>query len=651
MECKVVRYWISLYIDNELENETENELFKHIDECKDCNTYFQQSLDVNEEIENVFRSVECNSERIKANILSNIKSKDKKNNRKIKYSKLAICAAILVGIIISVPINGKTVIAHVSDWAKSFTIRKPGLIIKVEDIDNERTIHSGNKILVDIETEENFYFSIKDLNEKVYMVEKKTCLPPYFPEGYSFKYAKSERTLDSDLGSFDITTYFERDNKEINAKEYLNIKIKYKDRTTISQSFKYFTNINKEAKAIKIYGEDAVIIKERSGDGYKIYELHCIMNAHSSKIEIEYKSYKENSVAEEEIMKVASELVKQMKKEVPEKSMKDIKYRDISEIIEGDNEKEFYDDIHSLDDRIVKIESIPDGYRFDKGIFVNNPKEKFNIPSDYNSSYIKEDSKINIGINYYNYTDVGADFFSYQIGEIEKREPFVGYEIKLYKERESLESLIRAISITLPDYSMTININTKGSEVDVLEIEDMKNIAADIIEKVKHTATKTEKVRRDVFRKTYDSVKHLKESSQIINNGFVIPTYKPKGYEFARANYKNDPNRYLLQFVEKRKASDSEKEFLSRISIFERVGDITSVMDSMYVNNIEEAILFGYKGYIVKEKYKSFDSIKLQIEATQKNHLIEIQISHHGNDEGLKEELVKIAESMLKQLN
>lgn len=50
--------------------------------------------------------------------------------------------------------------------------------------------------------------------------------------------------------------------------------------------------------------------------------------------------------------------------------------------------------------------------------------------------------------------------------------------------------------------------------------------------------------------------------------------------------------------------------------------------DSSYVSNIDEIIIQGYKGYIVKEKYKYYDNIKLQIEVAQKNHLIQVEICH-----------------------
>jgi len=647
MECKTARYWMSIHIDKELEVETEKKLFKHIDECKECNTYFQQSLELDDKIEQLFESEECNSKKIKAAVLKKIENEGKKQKKKRLYSKFAICAVILFGMLTTIPINGKTVLAHVNDWAKSFTIRKPGLIIKVENRDNETTKDLSKETPEKLKVDENTYHSIEDLNEKVYRVEKKTCLPPYLPAGYEFKYASYEKYFKTYPGSFSITTYFERNNIDTNTKEYMNIKIIYAGVNIISQSAKYYTDINTEAKSIKIDGEDAILVKERTEEGYKTYKLYCIMNAPSAKVEVEYKGYKENSIVEEEIIKVANELVKKIKEEVPENN---IKPENISEIIEFNSEKEFDDKVYNIDDRIVKINSIPEDYEFNKGIFINNPKEGPNIPSDYHSFYIKDDSKINIEINYYNYTNFNSDFLTYQIGEIEKRESFLGYEMKLYKERERLEKRVRAIDITLPDYSMVIKINTEGSKDEILEIKDMKKIAADIIKKVQKKATKTKSVMTDTYDKTYDSVEHLKESSRIAYNGFVVPSYKPKGYEFMRANYRSRSRRYLLQFIHISKASDSENKFPNLISITEKVGDITNVRDSRYVSSIEETTILGYKGYIVKEKFKQFDSIKLQIEVARKNHLIQVQISHYESEDGLEDELVKIAKSMLKQI-
>ncbi|WP_432405398.1 anti-sigma factor family protein [Wukongibacter sp. M2B1] len=644
MECKTARYWMSIYIDKELEVETENKLFKHIDECEECSIYFQQFFELNNQIEQLFKLEECNSDKIRAEILKSIENERKKQRRKRVYSKLAICAVILIGILMTIPINGKTVLAHVNDWAKGFIIREPGLIIKVENRDNKKTKDLSSKTYSKLKVDENMYYSTEELNEKIYKVEKKTCLPPYLPTGYEFKYALYEKYFKIDSGSFSITTYFERDNIDTNTKEYMNIQISYDGVNTSSQSVKYYTDINKDAKPIKIDGENAILIKEKTEEVYKTYKLYCIMNSPSAKVEVQYKSHKVNSNVEEEITKVANELVKKIKKEVPENN---IKPRNISEVIKSYSEKEFYDEVYNIDDRIVKIDFIPEDYKFDWGTFINNPKEEFNIPSDYNSCYIKGDSRINIEINYYNYTNLDSDFPSNQIGEVEKRESLLGYEMKLYKERKSLAKYIRSISITLPDYSMVIKINTQGSKDEILELEDMKKISVNIIEKVHKRATKTKTVRNGNYTRNYDSVKHLRESSKIVYNGFVVPSYKPKGYEFMRAKYTNTPNRYLLQFIQIREASDSESKL---ISISEKVGDITSVRDSRYVSSIEETTILGYKGYIVKEKSEEYDSIELQIGVAEKNHLIQVKISHYESEEGLEDELVKIAKSMLKQI-
>lgn len=648
MECKVARYWISIYMDKELEQETEKKLFKHIDRCKECSRYFQQSLDINEEIEELFKLEECNSDKIKSEILNGI---NKEERRHKKTRNIAVCAAILIAILVTIPINGKTVIAYVNDWAKSFTIRKPGLIIKIDNIENQTTSNATVGDWAKVKTDKKIYYSIEDLNKNVYKVEKKPCVPSYLPKQYEFKYALYEKHLGIDLGSFDITTYFERENNQNDNEEYMSVQISYDAKDIASKSVKYYTDKNEEAKAVKIDGEEAIIIRRIAGDGHKFYKLHCILNTHLAEIEVKYKNYKENSIAEEEMIQVADRLVKQIKEEVPEKE--NIKPLNISEITEAYSEKEFYDKVYNLDDRIVKIDSIPEGYKFEKGIFINNPKEKFNISSDYHSSYIKGDSKINIEINYYNYTNKGSDFLTYQIGEVEKRESLLGYEMKLYKERERLENLVNAISITLPDYSMVINISITESEDKILKIEDMKKIAEDIINKVKKKASKRKFVSKGRYVKTYDSVEHLKESSHIAAGGFVVPTYQPQGYEFMRAYYTKSPNRYLLQFIEKRKSFDSGKKI---ISISEMVGDITDVHDGKYVSYIDEINVLGNKGYIIKERYKTSDilvinKIRIEIEVPQKNHLIEVEMSYYGNEEELKNEIIQIAESMLKQIN
>lgn len=657
MECKVARYWISLYIDKELDNETETKLLEHINKCKECNIYFKRALDMAENIEKLFNIEEYSSERICTQIMSNIKAEKKSYEKKTRYKKLAICAAVLIGLLLTVPIDGKTAFAHVNDWAKSFVIRKPGLTIKVEDIDKAPDRKPTNGTHIKPQISKKTYYSTKDLIENVYVVENKPCLPEYLPPGYEFKYAKYEKYLNENLGDFDIRVRFERKSLAENTSERMDIIIYYKNENSFNKGAIYFTDDHREAKAVEIDGEDAILTREKSRNGLSIYRLAYIMTKYPVKIRVHYMGHREGSIVEEEIIKTSNELVKQIQKEVPKNNKEDIEYKSISELIESVDENEFYDKIYKLDDRIVKIDNIPEGYKFNSGSFINNPKEKSNISSDYHAIYKKDNSTINIKIDYYNYTNRDSDFPSYQIGEVEKREDLLGYEMKVYKERKDITDTIRAISITLRDYSMVININTKGSKNEIINDEDIKKIAIEIIGKVKQAAEKRKFVDREKYIKTYDSVEHLKGSPRIVSKGFVVPTYKPKGYEFMRVNYTN--NGYMLQFIGKRNSSDSENKLVPVITISEKVGDITQTRDGKYVSSIDKITILGYEGYVVKEeqkyptkeKVKIMNKIRLELEVPQKNHLIEASIFYHEGEEGFKDELVKLVESMLIQID
>jgi len=186
MECKMARYWISIYLDKELDRETEMNLLEHIEKCNECNKFLEESLDISSHMEQLFNMEEFNDEKIKTDIMNTIKKEhtihnentnQNKSKKKSRFRKLALSAAVLIVLFMTVPINGKTAMAHVNGWTKSFIIRKPGFIIKVDDIENAYD-HKPTPgfIYREPEVSKQEYYTINDIIENVYKIEKKPCI-------------------------------------------------------------------------------------------------------------------------------------------------------------------------------------------------------------------------------------------------------------------------------------------------------------------------------------------------------------------------------------------------------------------------------------------------------------------------------------------
>ena len=189
MECKRIRYLMSLYIDGEASKEESLEVLEHLNGCSECEKYYEKLMESHEGL-NRFSQNEKLTNECKDNIMKEVNKVvphiyEEKKCRKSSYKwKIAVSVAI-IALIMIVPINGKTVLATVSDWVSSLFIEKDGVTIGVKVKDHEKDRIKGERV----KEEETIIYDInelKDLEENI----KRPIIPEYMLEGYEFLEAK-----------------------------------------------------------------------------------------------------------------------------------------------------------------------------------------------------------------------------------------------------------------------------------------------------------------------------------------------------------------------------------------------------------------------------------------------------------------------------
>lgn len=643
VDCKIVRYWINLFIDGQLDEESKIKMLEHINECTQCKDYFDTCLEVDDCAKEIFREKEFDGGKIKDNIMENITNKNLYPKKKFNRKKTAMWTAAIAGILFFVLTND-TVMAFMNQWVKSLTIIKPGIRISVEDGDiKKKEIKSHEKWSM-VKSETKTFYSEAELNKDVYDVEKKPVLPSYLPDRFVFDRAFYEKFINEPTSDFKIDSYFKRENKEMKQIEYIQTEINYKKKGVFISASKKYTRSNEEATVVEVNGEDGILIRKEDEDGFKTYDLEVIYNKYAANVRVRYTGYGEDETIEKEVTKICAALLKQISEEVPENKNK-VDLVDVSDLIESTDEEEFYNKISNLDDRIVSLDCIPSGYEFKKGYFVDNPKkaESYSLHSHLTSEYIKGNTTLSIMINYFINANKDCDLDTYIYGEFKRGEQLLGYDMLVYQDREIKNGNIeRAISVSLPDYATTVSVQSIGLKEELLSKKEIEKIIENIIKDIKKQGEKRETVDVEKHTKVYGSIDELKGSREIKEKGLTVPTYIPEGYEFLHGKYAD--NGYSLVL-----GGQKEEE----ICINMRVDDMLDGIDHREIYSVKEANVLGYKGHIIKEKsYKSDDKdqIALEVELPDKYYTIEISQEANAGETISEEKLIKIAESMIEQL-
>ena len=192
MKCKKIKYLVSLYVDGNISGEEWAELLEHMETCQKCKDYFNEFMNSHEQLEVIYQDEKL-SDACKNNIMNEI-NKDAtyiyegKNNRKSTYKWRVVACAALIAIVMVVPINGKTVLATVSDLVSSLFIEKDGVTIGVKVKGHEKERIEGKRV----KCEKNIIYDINELKDLEKNIDR-PIIPTYMIEGYEFLEVKVQR--------------------------------------------------------------------------------------------------------------------------------------------------------------------------------------------------------------------------------------------------------------------------------------------------------------------------------------------------------------------------------------------------------------------------------------------------------------------------
>lgn len=330
MECKRIKYLVSLYIDGEVSKEESIEILEHLNSCKECEKYFNEFIESHEEL-SAFSQNKKLSDECKINIINEI-NKDTtyiyegKNNRKSSYKwKLAVCAA-LIAIVMVVPVNGKTVLATVSDWVSSLFIEKDGITIGVKVKDHEK----GQSKEERLKYEETIIYDIDDLKELERNINR-PLVPGYMIEAYEFLEARVKRYEEVvEIAPIDGQIVYSLDGSYKNS---INIFFTiYKDDKYNSNSWRCYVDEKTVSKEVGILDTKGIITRDKfsdSSNGYISYDLDVIEGRYPIDFWINSNNILDENfngeTIEKELIKIAESLFERIYNELEEvEEIKDI---------------------------------------------------------------------------------------------------------------------------------------------------------------------------------------------------------------------------------------------------------------------------------------------------------------------------------------
>lgn len=652
MECKIAQYQISLLVDGELEEASREALLQHIEQCEACSSYLEQAMEIDNASKELFgQDADMDYSPAIAKIMDAVKEEQVYTKKRLPKVKSLVAVACITLLILCIPIQNKTVLAYMNDVVKGLIIRQQDLLIEIEQRNPSKTYEEPGGIPIREKVAKKTFRTAEEVISTVYNTEKKPCLPPYIPTGFEFDMATYGKHDDKTTDDFYVESTYIRSNSASALEDRMIVNLEYKKSNIFISGYKKIIEANEEAKEILADEEKGVLIKSNTSDAFDFYDAMFILNKHGVVLNIKYRPLKGNGSAEADIRQVSEALIKQLKQEIPEE-MEEV--TSVSEVIESKDETEFYNKIAALDDRILKMNAMPEGYKFYRGSFISNPKENApnSLSSDYRSLYKNGDSLLDISMYLYTHTEKDSDFPAYYPAEIIERKSLEGYTMKVYKERKNNQGLTnRAIALDLPDYATVLILHSMASEQKLLSYEALEQTAKDIITDLKKQSAIKLTLAAANRIKVYDSLAQLANSEELKQNKLIVPSYIPESYQFERAKYDYALKGYRLQ-VGRSASTLKANEFGSTVSI--SVGkhamyDSYSYLKDYEMTNLKVA---GVPGRLIS----GIQSINEQIDA----RVLILEMTIPGKDQTLKiismfdinetpseAEMIKIAESIL----
>ncbi len=549
MECKIAQYQISLLVDRELEEVSREALLRHIEQCEACSSYLEQAMEIDSMSKELLgQDADMDYSPAIAKIMDAVKEEKIYFTKRRSKVKALVAVACITLLLLFIPIHNKTVLAYMNDVVKSLVIRQPDLLIEIEQRSpSTKGYEEPGGVPIREKLAKKTFRTAEEVVSNVYKIEKKPCLPPFMPSGFEFDMATYGKHDDKTTDDFYVESTYIRPNMASSMEDRMIINLEYKKNNIFISGYKKIIEDNEEAKEILADGEKGALIKSNSSTTFDFYDAMFILNKRGVVLNIKYRLLKGNGSGEADITQVADALIKQLKLEVSEQSPQ---INNVSEVIESKDEAEFYNKIAALDDRILRTTPMPEGYKFDSGSFINNPKEiaPSSLSSDYRSIYKNGDSLLDISMYLYTHTEKDSDFPAYYPAEIIERKSLEGYTMKIYKEnKNNLGLTSRVIALDLPDYATVLLLRSTASQQELLSYEVLEQTAKSIISDLKkqsairHTLAAANRIR------VYDSLEQLANSEELKQNGLTIPSYIPKNYQFERAKYDYTRKGYQLQ--------------------------------------------------------------------------------------------------------
>lgn len=324
MECCKAVSLIHLYAVGELNKEDLGKLQKHIQKCSKCSQIYNEALEVNSYMNDLFEEVEIPDNNFRYNVMRTIEEKNKLiGSRRSIYMRKKIVAAAVAIILIGgsfVPVNGKSLVDTVGKWVNSLKIEKSnGTVIELDSYDSSSYDSSSSdeeskcSTKTDTSIRKSYYSYeevVKDLGDRFIKSE-------YIPEGYkepSFYYQKIE--------NFEEMTILYTNKDDIT----LIIGIGTSSDELFTKNY-YSNNMDPKFKEISIAGYEAAWILLNLPDEKINQSLELFLESDENKkreynyqIRVAKTENKEqkNFLPEEELIKIAESLIKQIDAKVVE---------------------------------------------------------------------------------------------------------------------------------------------------------------------------------------------------------------------------------------------------------------------------------------------------------------------------------------------
>lgn len=321
MQCIRFKYLIGLYLDNSINPDDKNDLFNHINTCKNCKTYFEQATQSDNSLKQFSKSQKLSSD-VKDKIMDKICTTEMNKPRKMFKLELASSIAILALVMI-IPINGKSAFASVAEWVDNIFIQQDDLSIKVTKEDSETFHKEIDSIENDPPIEDNSIVEndtikpiiLKDIRDvrKLEQSTKNPLLPAHVFNGLSF----SNGDYYNHSGLYIVNLYYK---DKINSNNHMDCSILYREKSINNYSYdeKYSDDAGVKLKEISLLGSKGFLLSDISNSSSNKTRYYLKMFHHSKSAEIDITLYYDKNknmdekAIEQELLKTTESLLQEI---------------------------------------------------------------------------------------------------------------------------------------------------------------------------------------------------------------------------------------------------------------------------------------------------------------------------------------------------